>query len=79
MRTVSHQGLQLSASQRRQLAFQQQSRAAFLNPVFQQQLDEALANLDRLQAQGLKAENPNKYSLDYQTKGTPWCGDVFGF
>lgn len=79
MKTVSFQGTQLTAGQRRSMAFQQQTRAAFLNPVLQQQVDQAMAEMDRRKAQGLKAENPNKYTLDYATKGTPWLGDVFGF
>lgn len=78
MRTVSFQGIQLSAAQRRQLAFQQQARASILNPVLEHQLIEALAAADRVREQGGKYENPNKFSLDYATKGTPWLGDVFG-
>lgn len=79
MRTVSFQGTQLTPGQRRQLSFQQQARQPFLNPILQQQIDAALAEHERLKAQGLKAENPYKYSLDYVFKGTPWLGDVFGF
>jgi hypothetical protein len=79
MRTVSQQGLQLSAAQRRQLAFQQQTRAAFLNPVLEQQLADALAAADRFKEQGGKYENPNKYHVESTAKGTPWVGDCFGF
>jgi hypothetical protein len=42
MRTVSQQGLALSANQRRAQQFQQQTRASFLNPILKQQVDESL-------------------------------------
>ncbi|MGL4317338.1 MAG: hypothetical protein ACRCTL_12090 [Pseudomonas sp.] len=79
MRTVSFQGGQLTAGQRRQLAFQQQTRAAFLSPVLEQQLTDALAAADRFKEQGGKYDDPNKFRHDYATKGTPWVGDCFGF
>ncbi|MCY1278773.1 hypothetical protein D9M68_226380 [compost metagenome] len=79
MKTVSFQGTQLSAGQRRQLAFQQQAQQAFLNSVLQQQMVEAEARLRAYQDAGGRGENPNKFKLEHQSKGTPWLGDVFGF
>lgn len=79
LRTLSFSGHDISASQRRALAFQQQIRAAFLNPVLEQQLTDALAAVDRFKEQGGKYEHPNKFRHDYATKGTPWVGDVFGY
>ena len=46
MRTVSFQGTQLSASQRRTMAMQQQVRASFLNPTLQTMVDDTFAALD---------------------------------
>lgn len=68
LRTVSLQGTQLTASERRRLAFQQQARAS-ANPDLHKQaprLHEA------------PQDDPYRYRLDYQSKGTPWLGDVFG-
>lgn len=76
MRTVSLQGVRLTESDRRRLALQQQARS-FMNPVLQQQVAEALAQVDRLQSQ--PHDDPYRYRLDYQAKGTPFLGDVFGF
>lgn len=42
-KTVSFQGTQLSAGQRRTLAFQQSMRTPFLNPVIQASVDQVLA------------------------------------
>lgn len=76
MRTVSFQGSRLTESDRRRLAQQQQARA-FINPVLQQQVALAEANLARLQADENR-DDPYRYRLDHQAKGTPWLGDVFG-
>lgn len=43
MKTVSFQGVQLSAGQRRQQAFQQSVRASFLNAELISSTDESLA------------------------------------
>lgn len=76
MRIVSFQGARLTDSDRRRLAQQQQARA-FINPVLQQQVALAEANLARLQADENR-DDPYRYRLDHQAKGTPWLGDVFG-
>jgi hypothetical protein len=79
MRTVSFQGTQLTSGQRRQLAFQQQARAAFLNPVLEQQVEQGMAALERHLASGKPYEDPNKYHVESTDKGTPWVGDCFVF
>ncbi|OLU30706.1 hypothetical protein BVH03_09455 [Pseudomonas sp. PA15(2017)] len=79
MRTVSFQGTQLTAGQRRQMEQRQQAKPAFLAPHLQQMLDDSAREIARMKEQGTQGENPNKFKLDYQVKGTPWLGDVFGF
>lgn len=75
MRTVSFQGSQLSASDRRRLALQQHVRS-FMTPALQQQVHQTLAAVDRLRES--PQDDPYRFRLDYQSKGTPWLGDVFG-
>ncbi|MBK57302.1 MAG: hypothetical protein CML01_00500 [Pseudomonas sp.] len=80
MRTVSFQGTQLSKSQRDRLAFQQQTRAGFLNNHLQQQVDETLAALQARKEQGTPPVKPErKWFLEYQAKGTPCVAELFGF
>lgn len=79
LRTVSFKGAQLSAGQRRQLAFQQQIKSSFLNPILVEQMEQTLAAVDRMREQGIKGENPNKFKHESTTKGTPWVGDAFGY
>lgn len=76
MRTVSFQGAQLSANERRRLHQQQQVKA-FINPVIQQHVSIALERLDTLRLD--PQDDPYRYRLDYQAKGTPFLGDAFGF
>ncbi len=79
-RTVSFQGTQLSPRQRQQLAFQQQTRAAFLNTHLQQQVDDTLAALQQRKEQGAAPVKPERqWTLDYAAKGTPFVGDAFGY
>lgn len=79
MRTVSFQGTQLSPGQRRQLDFQQQARAAFLNPILEQQVEQGFAALEQHKLTGKPYENPNKFHVESTATGTPWGGDCFGF
>jgi hypothetical protein len=80
MRTVSFQGTQLSKGQRDRLAFQQQTRAAFLNTHLVDQVNETLAAVDRLKEQGVPPVKPErKWFLEYQAKGTPCVAELFGF
>ena len=77
MRTVSFQGIQLSASERRSLELRRQVQASFLNPALQAQVDKTFEQLDKRKEQGAKPEKI--WVLDYSTKGTPFLGDVFGY
>ncbi|MDG9926358.1 MULTISPECIES: hypothetical protein [unclassified Pseudomonas] len=77
MKTVSFQGTQLSASERRRIEQQRQVRS-FLNPHLTQQVDEALAAVDKLREEGNYGENPNKFRLFSETKSAPYVGDLFG-
>lgn len=76
MRTVSFQGVQLTAGQQRRQAFQKQVKTAFLSAPLQNMLDESFAELDRRKEQGVKPERI--WFVDRIEKGTPWLGDVFG-
>jgi len=76
VRRVSFQGSRLTDSDRRRLAQQQQCKP-FMNPVLQQQVDEALAAVEKLKSEPY--DDPYRYRMDHQSKGTPWLGDVFGF
>jgi len=77
MRTVSFQGIQLSAGQRRQQQFQQQVRANFLSSSLQQIVDDSLAEIAKRKCDGVKPERI--WFVDRIEKGTPWLGDVFGY
>lgn len=79
MRTVSFQGTQLTAGQRRQMEQRQQAKPAFLAPHLHQMLDDSAREIARMNEQGIQGENPNKFRFAYETKGTPWLGDVFGY
>lgn len=78
LRTVSFQGTSLTESQRRQLA-QRQAIRPFMNSHLAQQVGATLAAVDRMREEGKQGENPNKFRLEYESKGTPWLGDVFGY
>lgn len=77
MRTVSFQGTQLSASERRSIELRRQVQATFINPALQAQVDQTLAQLDQRKAQGAKPERV--WFNDKTEKGTPWLGDIFGY
>lgn len=77
MRTVSFQGTQLSAGQRRQLAFQQQTRTAFLNPILAETVEKSLAETDRRKEQGVKPEPI--WFVDRQEKGTACIAEWMGY
>ena len=78
MKTVSFQGTQLSASQRRRLAMQQQAKP-FLNTHLAQQVEQTLEAVEKLREEGTQGENPNKFRFESESRGTPWLGDVFGY
>lgn len=77
MRTVSFQGTQISASQRRTLAMQQQVRAAFLNVHLQASVDQTIAVLDQRKEQGIKPERV--WSVDRQESGTLCIAEWMGY
>lgn len=77
MKTVSFQGVQLSAGQRRQLAFQQQTRAAFLNPILAESVDQTLAAVEARKASGAKPERV--WTVDRQESGTPCIAEWMGY
>jgi len=56
MKTVSMQGLQLSASERRNLAFRQQAKQSFMNSVLTEQVAETLKAVEVRKEQGIKPE-----------------------
>jgi hypothetical protein len=76
MRTVSFQGTQLTAGQRRTIQ-QQQAARAFVNPILQQQVNDTLAAIDRRKELGTKPER--QCFLDRQERGTPCVAELFGF
>lgn len=78
MKTVSFQGTALTESQRRQLA-QRQAMRPFMNSHLSQMVDDTLAAVDKMREEGKQGENPNKFRFEYESKGTPWLGDVFGY
>lgn len=78
MKTVSLQGTQLSASERRRLELQRRYRAT-PNPNLMQMVDDGCAAADKLREEGTQGENPNKFRHDTTSRGTPFLGDVFGY
>lgn len=77
MRTVSFQGVQLSAGQRRNLAFQQHTRTAFLNPILAESVEKALADSERRKEQGIKPEH--QWFVERQEKGTACIAEWMGY
>lgn len=78
MKTVSLQGTQLSASERRRLDLQRRYKAT-PNPNLMQMVDDACAAADKLREEGKQGENPNKFRHDTTSRGTPYAGDLFGY
>lgn len=74
MKTVSFQGVQLSANQRRALDFQQQVRA-FISPVLQEQLGAAL----KRSASSVAVRPKSDWTVIRNERGTPCVADAFGF
>jgi len=78
MRTVSFQGSQLTAGDRRRLAERQQVAAStFLNPVLQNQLQVAIDRLEERKEQGVKPEK--FWFVERNESGTPFLGQPFGY
>lgn len=78
MKTVSLQGTQLSASERRRLELQRRYKAT-PNPNLMQMVDDACAAADKLREEGTQGENPNKFRFESESRSAPFLGDVFGY
>lgn len=79
MRTVSFQGVQLSATQRLRADQQARLRASMSGGLAQlvDGIDKALAEHKRTASEPYKPEK--QWFLVSNEHGTPWVGDVFGF
>ena len=78
MKTVSLQGTQLSASERRRLELQRRYKAT-PNPNLMQMVDDGCAAADKLREEGKQGENPNKFRFESESRSSPFLGDVFGY
>lgn len=84
MRTVSFQGTQISNSQRRHMAFQQQVRGSFLNAHLRETTDQALAEAAAIRDAEDKKFRFDRYETDQlkaQLKelSAPCYCDLFGY
>lgn len=77
MRVVSFQGAQLTAGQRRNLEFQNQSRQAFMSPVLAEQVAETLKAVEARKEQGIKPERI--WFVEHQETGTPSIAEWMGY
>lgn len=77
MRTVSFQGTQLTAGQKRRMLEQQQSRSSFINPVLAQQVEQALKVVEARKEQGVKPERI--WFVERQETGTTCVAEWMGF
>lgn len=77
MKILSFHGNDLSAGQRRQLAFQQQTRAAFLNPILAESVEQTIAAVEARKAQGVKRERV--WFVDREEHGTACIAEWMGY
>ncbi len=77
MITVSFQGLQLSASERRNLAFRQQAKQSFMNSVLTEQVAETLKAVEVRKEQGVKPERV--WFKEREEHGTTCIAEWMGF
>lgn len=77
MRTVSFQGGQLTAGQRRNLDFQNQVRQTFMSPVLAEQVAETLKAVEARKDQGIKPELV--WVVERQESGTPSIAEWMGY
>ena len=77
MRTVSFQGTQLTAGQKRRMLEQQQARISFINPVLAQQVEQALKVVEARIEQGVKPERI--WFVERQETGTTCVAEWMGF
>lgn len=76
MKTFSLQGIHLSASERRRLEFQRLLKAT-PNPDLAASVDASIER-DRQAVEQATQDDPYRYRLESQTRGTPFLGDLFG-
>ncbi len=74
MKTVSFQGTQLSASQKRTMHRQQ---TVFINHHLASAVDSALDATEERKAAGVKPAR--LWTVERQERGTPYLGDTFNF
>jgi len=77
LRTLSFHGHDISAGQRRQLAFQNQTRAAFLNPILAASVEQTIAAVEARKEQGVKPERV--WFVDRQEQGTACVAEWMGY
>lgn len=77
MRTVSMQGLQLSASERRNLAFRQQVKQSFMNAVLAEQVEQTLKAVEVRKEQGIKPDRV--WTKEYEVHGTLCIAEWMGY
>lgn len=77
MRTLNYHDTDLTAGQRRNLAFQQQVRTSFLNPILAESVDQALAAVELRKEQGAKPEK--FWFVERQEKGTACIAEWMGY
>lgn len=76
MKQAPHQGMALSASQRRAQEFRNQARNAFLNHVLEQQFKETMEAVSKLETR----KPIKQWTIERDEKGTVCVMDcVFGF
>ncbi|WP_426139438.1 hypothetical protein [Pseudomonas sp. DWP3-1-2] len=76
MKTVSFQGIQLTAGQKLRLK-QQQHMRSFMHPVLADQISSTLAVIERRKEQGVKPDQI--WFFDYEKTGTPSVAEWMGF
>jgi hypothetical protein len=74
---ISHQGVQISAGQRRALEFQNRCKAAFLNPILADSIQQTLQVMEERKEQGVKAEQI--WFFDYELHGTCSVAEWMGY
>lgn len=70
LKTISMQGTQLTAGQKRRMIEQRQVRSSFINPVLAEQVDSTLRAVEALK---------ERWFDDYEEKGTLCIVDWVGF
>lgn len=74
---VSRQGTQVSVGQRRALEFQNRCKAAFLNPILADTVQEVLQVMEIRKEQGVKPDQV--WFFDYEVHGTCSVAEWMGY